>query len=184
MQIIIPNNLFFCFFFSIFFFSFFSFSFFFSFMLYFFSLFLFFDSVLFFFVFFLFSFLFSFFFLFSLFFFLFFPLFIGGDCRRGAPLSRGALGLSLLSLLGDPPQKIWYGPGGWGRGDGGGGEGEEGENSPGWKHRSSTPSGQLPCTPFNFKLNLLRQGTGTADHLMLLRLFFLMLVIFGHFWLF
>ena len=47
---------------------------------------------------------------------------------------------------------------------GGGYEGEEGgggENSPYvWK---------LPCFPFNFKHNLLWQGTGTAEHLTLLR---------------
>ena len=49
--------------------------------------------------------------------------------------------------------------------------GGEGENSPYVrKHRSSTPLRTLPCSPFNFKLNLLRQGTGTADHLTLLRL--------------
>ena len=58
-----------------------------------------------------------------------------------------------------------------GRMPGGGGE-EEGENSPYvWKYRSSTPSESLPCSPLNFKHNLLRQGTGTADHLTLLRLF-------------
>ena len=52
-------------------------------------------------------------------------------------------------------------------------EGEGGENSPYvWKHGSSTPSGPLPCYPFNFKYNLLRQGTGTADHLTLLWLLF------------
>ena len=48
---------------------------------------------------------------------------------------------------------------------------EEGENSPYvWKHRSSTFLGLLPCSPFNFKHNLLRQGMGTAGHLTLLRL--------------
>ena len=33
----------------------------------------------------------------------------GGHCRRGAPLKRGALGLSLSSLLDNPPQKwaLW-----------------------------------------------------------------------------
>ena len=36
---------------------------------------------------------------------------------------------------------------------------------------SSTPSGPLPCSPLNFNHNLLKQGTGTADHLTLLRLF-------------
>ena len=41
-----------------------------------------------------------------------------------------------------------------------------------WKHRSSTPSGPLSCFPFNFKHYLLRQGTGTADHLTLLQLSF------------
>ena len=35
------------------------------------------------------------------------------------------------------------------------------------KHRSLTPSGPLPCFPSNFKHNLLRQGTGAADHLKL-----------------
>ena len=30
--------------------------------------------------------------------------------------------------------------------------------------------GRCPCSPLNFKHNLLRQGTGTADHLTLLRL--------------
>ena len=57
---------------------------------------------------------------------------------------------------------------------GGGGyvEEEEGENPPYVrKHRSLTPSGPLPCSPLNFNHNLLRQGTGTADHLKLLRLF-------------
>ena len=38
------------------------------------------------------------------------------------------------------------------------------------QHRSSTPSGPLPCSPLNFNHNLLWQGTGTADHLTLLRL--------------
>ena len=47
---------------------------------------------------------------------------------------------------------------------GGGGEEEKKE------HRSSTPLGPLPCSPLNFKHNLLKQGIGTADHLMLLRL--------------
>ena len=32
-----------------------------------------------------------------------------------------------------------------------------------WKRRSLTTLGPLPCFPFNFKHNLLRQGTGTAD---------------------
>ena len=45
-----------------------------------------------------------------------------------------------------------------------------------WKHRSSAPSGPLPCSLFNFKLNLLWQGTGTANHLTLLRLFLLILI--------
>ena len=40
-----------------------------------------------------------------------------------------------------------------------------------WKHRSSIPLGPLPCSPLNFNHNLLKQGTGTADHLTLLRLF-------------
>ena len=54
---------------------------------------------------------------------------------------------------------------------GGGADGGGGENFLYvWKHRSSTPSGLLPCFPFNFKHNLLGQGTGTADHLTLLRL--------------
>ena len=57
--------------------------------------------------------------------------------------------------------------------DGGGGGGE---NPPYvWKHRSSTPLGPLPCSPLNFNHNQLRQGTGTADHLTLLRLFFIFL---------
>ena len=30
--------------------------------------------------------------------------------------------------------------------------------------------GPLPCSPLNFNHNLLKQGTGTADHLTLLRL--------------
>ena len=61
-----------------------------------------------------------------------------------------------------------------GCGGGGGGEEEEGEN-PLYvcKHRSSTPSGLLPCSPLNLNHNLLKQGTGTADHLTLLRLFLL-----------
>ena len=51
------------------------------------------------------------------------------------------------------------------------GSGLEGENSPFvWKHRSSTPLGPLPCSPHNLNHNLLRQSTGTADHLTLLRL--------------
>ena len=33
--------------------------------------------------------------------------------------------------------------------------------------------GRCPAPSLNFKHNLLRQGTGTADHLTLLRLFFL-----------
>ena len=41
------------------------------------------------------------------------------------------------------------------------------------KHRSSTPLGPLPCSPLNFNHNLLRQGTGIADNLTLLRLSFL-----------
>ena len=86
--------IFFLFFFSSFSYHFFSFSFFFyfSFMLYLFSLFLFFVSVLFLF---LFSFLFFSLFFFFLSYLFFLSFFIGGDCRRGAPLSRGALGLSL-----------------------------------------------------------------------------------------
>ena len=48
-------------------------------------------------------------------------------------------------------------------------------NRPVWKHRLSTPSGPLPCSTFNFYHNLLKQGTGTADHLTLLRL---LLVVF------
>ena len=47
------------------------------------------------------------------------------------------------------------------------------------EHRSSTPSGPLPRSPLNFKHNLLKQGTGTADHLTLLRLFSIERVIRG-----
>ena len=54
-------------------------------------------------------------------------------------------------------------------GGGGGGGGENPRYV--WKHRSSTPSGPLPCSPLNFNHNLLRQGTGTADHLLRLFLF-------------
>ena len=58
-------------------------------------------------------------------------------------------------------------------GTNGGGGGEEGENSPYVrKHRSLTPLGPLPCFPFNFKHNLLRQGMGTADQLALLQLLY------------
>ena len=72
-----------------------------------------------------------------------------------------------------------FGPRGWDMGLeaeiwasrlGGGGCGG-GENSPYvWEQKSLTPSGPLPCSPLNFNHNLLRQGTGTADHLTLLRL--------------
>ena len=82
--------IFFLFFFSFFFFSFFSstLALFFTFFLYFFS------NV---------TDLFVFSFYFSL---LLFFIFFGGVGRRGAPLRCGALGLSLLSLLGNPPQ--WW----------------------------------------------------------------------------
>ena len=40
-----------------------------------------------------------------------------------------------------------------------------------WRHRSLTPLGPMPCSPLNFNHNLLRQGTGTADHPTLSRLF-------------
>ena len=74
--------------------------------------------------------------------------------------------------LGIESGKLGFGP--WGGGGDGWMDGEgTGENSPHvWKHRSSTPMGPLPCFPFNLKHNLLRQGTGTSDHLTLLRLFF------------
>ena len=50
--------------------------------------------------------------------------------------------------------RLRYGPGGWGeRGCGG-----DGENSPVWKHMSSTPSGPLPCSHLNFNHNLLKQA--------------------------
>ena len=53
-------------------------------------------------------------------------------------------------------------------GEGGTGEKEkEKVKIPLVRHKSSTPWGQLPSSPFNFKHNLLRQGTGTADHLTL-----------------
>ena len=39
------------------------------------------------------------------------------------------------------------------------------------QEEETAPLGPLPCSPLNFKHNLLRQGTGTADHLTLLRLF-------------
>ena len=71
--------------------------------------------------------------------------------------------------------KMEFGPRDWdlrGRDGGEGGGGGGGENPPYvWKHRSSTPSGPLPCSPLNFNHNLLRLGTGTTDHLTLLRLF-------------
>ena len=95
LQITILNDLLFCFFFIIFS-SFHSFSFFFLFLSFFPFLFLtgcvFFVSFWFFF--------------FSLSFYFFWG---GGHCRRGAPLKRGALGLSLSSLLDNPPQKwaLW-----------------------------------------------------------------------------
>ena len=102
LQITILNDLLFCFFFIIFS-SFHSFSFFFLFLSFFPFLFLtgcvFFVSFWFFFCFFL-------VFFFSLSFYFFWG---GGHCRRGAPLKRGALGLSLSSLLDNPPQKwaLW-----------------------------------------------------------------------------
>ena len=84
--------------------------------------------------------------------------------------------------------RLGYGPPGWdmgleagGRGEGcGGGEGGGGgENSPYvWKHRSSTPLGPLPCSPLNFEHNLVRQCTGTTDHLTLLRLFLSIILTF------
>ena len=39
-------------------------------------------------------------------------------------------------------------------------------------HRPFLPLGPLPCS-LNFSHNLLKQGTGAADHLTLLRLFYL-----------
>ena len=66
--------------------------------------------------------------------------------------------------------------------EGGGWEEGEGEHSPYVsKHRSLTSSGPLPCFPFNFKHNLLRQGTGTAVHLSLLRLSFVCFYFFAVF---
>ena len=59
--------------------------------------------------------------------------------------------------------EIWA----WRLGEGGGAEEEEKEEEKFphvRKHRSSAPLGPLPCSPLNFNHNLLKQGTGTADH--------------------
>ena len=85
--------------------------------------------------------------------------------------SLGIFALRLGFGPGSWASRLRYGPRGWGVGGcGGGGEGG-GENSPYmWKHRSLTPLGPLPCFPLNLNHSLLKQGTGTADHLTLLRL--------------
>ena len=83
--------------------------------------------------------------------------------------------------------RIWasslgFGPQDWNLGLGtgiwGGGAEEEEEEKEIIPHMcKSIGHRPLPCFPLNFKHNLLRQGTGTADHLMLSRLFIPLLSI-------